>query len=100
MIKAKAFRTFIRIYSLHKSDRVSASIKVILYKALISVMTYACPVWELAADMYHIKLQHLENKVLCTTGNIPKCTLVHHLCTAFNLPCVYDYTTKLCRQQA
>jgi hypothetical protein len=41
--RAKAFRTFIRIYSLLKSERLSAKIKLTLHKALIrSVMTYAC----------------------------------------------------------
>jgi hypothetical protein len=39
-IEAKAFRTFIRIYSLFRSDRLSANIKLTLHKALISsVMT-------------------------------------------------------------
>jgi hypothetical protein len=46
MIKDKAFRTFIRIYSLFKSEHLSANIKQILHKALIrSVMTYAWPTW-------------------------------------------------------
>jgi hypothetical protein len=41
MIEAKAFRKFIRIYSLFKSERLSANIKLTLHKALIrSVMTY------------------------------------------------------------
>jgi hypothetical protein len=40
MIEAKAFRTFIRIYYLFKSERLSAKIKLTLHKALIrSVMT-------------------------------------------------------------
>jgi hypothetical protein len=43
-IEAKAFRTFIRVYSLFKSERLSANIKLTLHKALIrSVMTYASP---------------------------------------------------------
>jgi hypothetical protein len=47
MIEAKAFRTFIRIYSLLKSKHLSANIKLTLHKALIrSVMKYACPTWE------------------------------------------------------
>jgi hypothetical protein len=51
MTEAKAFRIFIRIYSLFKSERLSANIESTLYKLLIiSVMTYACPAWELAAD--------------------------------------------------
>jgi hypothetical protein len=64
MIEAKAFRTYIRIYSLFKSERLSANIKLTLHKALIrSVMTYVCQVWELAADTYFLKLKRLQNKV-------------------------------------
>jgi hypothetical protein len=37
--------------------------------------------------------------VLPTTGKFPRCTPVRDLHTAFNLPYVYDYITKLCRQQ-
>jgi hypothetical protein len=66
-------------------------------KAFRSVMTYAFPACELAADAYHLKLQ---NKVLRTTGNFPRCTLVRELHTAFNLPSVYAYVIKLCKQQA
>jgi hypothetical protein len=61
MTDAKAFKTFIRIYSLFKSERLSANIKLILHKPLIrSVMTYACPACELAADTYLLKLQRLQ----------------------------------------
>jgi hypothetical protein len=35
MTEAKAFRTFTRIYSLFKHERLSANIKLTLYKALI-----------------------------------------------------------------
>jgi hypothetical protein len=63
-------------------------------------MTYACPAWELAAATYLLKLQRLQSKVLRTTGNFARCTPVRDLHTAFNLPYVYDYITKLCRQQA
>jgi hypothetical protein len=42
----------------------------------------------------------MQNKVLCTIGNFPRFTWVRDLHTAFNLPYVYDYVTKLCRQQA
>jgi hypothetical protein len=41
-IEVKAFRTFIRIYSLFKSERLNANIKLSPYKALIrTVMTNA-----------------------------------------------------------
>jgi hypothetical protein len=57
MIEAKAFRTLIRTYSLFKSERLSANIKLTLYKALIqSVMTYACPAWEFAAESKFIEI--------------------------------------------
>jgi hypothetical protein len=76
-IEAKAFRTFIRLYSLLKSVRLSVNIKLALHKALItSVMTYACPAWEFAPETYLLKLQRLQNKVLRTIGNLPTCTTV------------------------
>jgi hypothetical protein len=53
MIEAKAFRTYIRIYSLFKNERLSFNIKLTLHKAVIRwVMTYACPALELVADIY------------------------------------------------
>jgi hypothetical protein len=101
MIEAKAFRTFIRVYSLFKIERLSTNIKFTLHKALIkSVMTYVCPSWEFAADTHLIKLQRLQNKVLRTIGNFPRRTPVREIHMAFHLPYVYDYMTKLCRQQA
>jgi hypothetical protein len=100
-IEAKAFRTFIRLYSLFKSKRLSANINLTLHKALIRCeMTYACPAWELATETYVLKLQRLENKVLRTTGNLPRYTLVRDMHVAFQIPYVYDYMTKLCRRQA
>jgi hypothetical protein len=68
MIEAKAFITFTRIYSLLKSERLSGNFKLTLHKALIrSIITYARPAWELAADTYLIKLERLQNKILRTT---------------------------------
>jgi hypothetical protein len=54
-------------------------------------MTYACPVWEFATDTYVLQLQRLQNRVLCTIGNLQRCTPVRDLHTAFNLPRIYDY---------
>jgi hypothetical protein len=36
MIEAKAFKTFITVYSLFKSEQLSANIKLTLHKALIT----------------------------------------------------------------
>jgi hypothetical protein len=55
---------------------------------------------ELAADIHLLKFQSLQNKVLRTTGNFPRLTPVRDLHTAFNLPNVHDYITKLCREHA
>jgi hypothetical protein len=100
MIEAKAFRIFIRIPFLFKTERLSAKIKLTLHEALIgAVMTYACPSWELAADTYLLKLQSMQNKVLCNIGKFLKYTPIRDLRTAFNLPYAYNYITKLCRQQ-
>jgi hypothetical protein len=64
MIEAKAFRTFIRLPSLFRSERLSANIKLTLHKAQIrSVITYACSVWEFAEDTLLLKMQGLQNKV-------------------------------------
>jgi hypothetical protein len=58
MIKAKISRSFIRIFSLFKSERLITNIKMTLHKALIrNIMTYACPAWEIAPDHHLLKLQ-------------------------------------------
>jgi hypothetical protein len=63
-------------------------------------MTYACPAWEFAADTHPWKWQGLPNKVLRTTRKFPRCTPDRDFHTAFKLPYVHDYITKLCSQQA
>jgi hypothetical protein len=63
-------------------------------------MTYASPAWEFAADTHLLNLQRLPNQVLCTIGNFPRCTPTRDLHLVFQIPYVYDYITKLCRQQA
>jgi hypothetical protein len=73
MTEAKAFRTFVRICSLFRSERLSINIKPTFHKALFrSVRTYACPAWELTADTCLLKLWCLQNKVLCTFRNFTR----------------------------
>jgi hypothetical protein len=62
-------------------------------------MTCANPAWEFAADSHLIKLQRLQNRVLRSIGNFPRRTPVRDLHMALKIPYVYDYITKLCRQQ-
>jgi hypothetical protein len=55
-IEPKAFRTFIRLYSLFRSERLNANLKLTILKALIrSVMTYPCPAWVFAAETHLLK---------------------------------------------
>jgi hypothetical protein len=63
-------------------------------------MYYVCPAWEFAAENHLLKLQRLQNKVLRTIGSFPRRTSVCDMHVAFQIPYVYDYTTKSCRQQA
>jgi hypothetical protein len=63
-------------------------------------MIYASPGWEFAANAHLLKLQRLQNKVLRAIGNSARPTLVRELHRAFNIPYIYNYITKLCRQQA
>jgi hypothetical protein len=63
-------------------------------------MTYACPAWEFAAESHLLKLQRLQNKVFRTIGNFPRRTPVRDMHVAFQIPYVYNYITKSCRQQA
>jgi hypothetical protein len=87
MIEAKAFRTFIRLYSLFRSEPLRANMNLTLHKALISsVMTYARPALEFVEDTRLMKLQCLQRKVLHTIGNLPRRTLVRDLRVAFKLP--------------
>jgi hypothetical protein len=91
MFEAKAFITFIRVYSALKSERLSAKTKLTPHTALIrSVMTYACPLRKLSIDTYLLKTI----KGTRTIGKVPRCTPVSDMHTAFNLPYVYDYITK------
>jgi hypothetical protein len=63
-------------------------------------MTYTCPAWEFAAESHLLKLQRLQNKVLRTIDSFPRRTSVRDMHAAFQIPYVYDYITKSCRQQA
>jgi hypothetical protein len=58
------------------------------------------PAWEFAANAQLLKSQPLQNTVLCAIGNFSKHRQVPELHKAFNIPYIYDYITKLSRQQA
>jgi hypothetical protein len=63
-------------------------------------MTYACPACEFAADTRLMKSQRHQNKVLRTIGKFPRNTPIRDMHISLQIPRVYDYITKLCRQQA
>jgi hypothetical protein len=77
------------------SEHLYINIKLILYKALIgSIMVYACATWEYVADAPLLKLQRMQNRVLCPVGNLYKCTQVQKLQVAFKIHYVYDYISN------
>jgi hypothetical protein len=47
-----------------------------------------------------MKLHHIQKRVLCTSRNFLKCTLVCELQKAFNILYIYDYVTNLSGQHA
>jgi hypothetical protein len=51
-------------------------------------------------NLRQIPICCLQYKVLRTTGNFPRITPDRELYKAFNIPYIYDYIAKLCRQQA
>jgi len=63
-------------------------------------MTYACPAWGFAADSHLLKFQRLQNRVLRTTGGLPRRKLTRALHWILQIPYVYDYMTTICRKQA
>jgi hypothetical protein len=77
------------LFQVLKSERLSTSIKLTLHKALIRlVMAYACPTWEFAADIYLLKLQRPQNKVLRPIGIFQD---AHRptICTRLSKVCMY-----------
>jgi hypothetical protein len=93
--ETKAYKIFIKLYSLFKSERSSTNIKSKLHKHLIrSAMTHACPAWEFAAEAHILKLQSLQNRVLRNNGKFLRRTLVCDLHVPFQIPYMYDYITK------
>jgi hypothetical protein len=80
LIVTNALRTFLQIYALMKSERLSIKSKMTLCKAPIrSKMTYACPAWESSADTHFMKLQRLQNKTLQVYGGLPRGTHAYGL---------------------
>jgi hypothetical protein len=70
MTEAKAFRTYIRIYSLFKNERLSANIKLILHKTLIrSAITYFCHRPGIFGRHLTLKSVAPVKKILRATGN-------------------------------
>jgi hypothetical protein len=62
-------------------------------------MTYDCSARGVRGGEPLLKLQRLQNKILRTSGKFPRCALTRELQAAFEILCVYDFVTKLCRQQ-
>jgi hypothetical protein len=98
--ESKAFRIFIRIYSIFIRECLSANVKITLHKALIrSVMTYACSAWELEANTYLFKFAAPAKQDYSLHWKFSEVHSGPRFVHGSNLPYVYDYVTKFCRQQ-
>jgi hypothetical protein len=96
MTEAKAFRTFMRICSLFKNDRLSSNIELTFREALIrTVMTYAWPAWELAAGTYLLKLQPCKTRFFAPLEIFESAHRSAIYTRLSNLSYVYDYI-KIC----
>ena len=63
--KANASRILITKYFQFKTERFSVEIKWNLHRVIIrSIMTIACPVWQLVTDTCVVKLQRSKNRLL------------------------------------
>jgi hypothetical protein len=101
LIITKELRTFLQMYSLLKSEKLSIRTKMTLYKALIrSKLTYVCPTWETAADKRLMKLQRLQNKLLRVIGGLARRTPTRYMHMTLQILYVYDFIKKTCRKQA
>jgi hypothetical protein len=70
---------------------------MLIYLRVKSIMVYACPTWEHAADA---RLSQLQNRVLRAIGNLDRRTSVHEMHVALKIPYVYDYIKTSFRKQA
>jgi hypothetical protein len=61
---------------------------------LRSIITYVCPNWEFAADTHLMKIQRLQNRVLCAIGDLDRRTPARDLLVAFKIPYFYGHVTK------
>jgi hypothetical protein len=65
------------------------------------ILTYACLAREFGAGSCILELQRLQNKFLRTSGSPLRITTpTSDMHMAFKIPYIYDFVTKLCRQQA
>lgn len=63
-------------------------------------MIYVCSAWKFATGAYLLKTQRLQNNALRMFGEFKKKIIIRERHVAFEIPYVYDFITKLCRQQA
>jgi hypothetical protein len=104
MIEAKAFRIFIRIYSLFKCKRLSANIKIIYPQGTDQIyndLRLSCLGISVRSLPLKIAVHEKEGSVhyckFCKVHTGPR--FARDLHTAFNIPYVNDYVAKLCIQK-
>jgi hypothetical protein len=87
VIKDNAFRAFITVNFLFWRKRLTTHIELTFHKAFIMpILSYACTCRASSADTQLLKLQRLQDRLLCTEGNFQRCTEVRKLLKSYGIP--------------
>lgn len=81
---------------LNKTSSLSMRTATMLYKSLLmSILTYAAPVWGHAGDIHIRKLQLFQNKVLRIVTKAPVCTKLRIIHKDLNVPFIKQHIQHL-----
>jgi len=100
-IEIKAFPTFIRVFSLFKSERLSANVNLTLHKALVRcIMNYASPPGNLVQISIFWNCSSCKTKPSSVLAIFQGARIDPRFACGFqNSVRVCDFVTKLCRQE-
>jgi hypothetical protein len=83
-------------YKAHISSTIDVNLALIVYKSLLrSIVTYASPAWDYAAESYVHKLQTFQNKVLTIITKLPRVTPIDTLHEQTGMPLIKNYIKGL-----
>jgi hypothetical protein len=82
----------------NKSSTIDIRLALVIYKSLLlSILTYASPVWGYAADTHMITLQTFQNKVLRIITKLPRVTPIVTLHEQTGMSLMRNHIKRLTR---